>query len=306
MKIILQKNAELNKSDLDNLKDLVFSIEYYNNEKVAGDIFVGFPGTTFKELEDIKGLKFIQSLMAGYDHVDLEKIKSMGIIFANATGVSGISIAEYVLLKILDYYKDAQRFRDNQSKSFWEKRSISQKNIKEVSNQKALILGTGDIGSEIAKRLKAFEVEVIGINRSGGHVLHFDQTYAIDNMHEVLSEADIVVGALPLTTATKGLYNKAFFSQMKTEAIFINIGRGSQLVVEDLLKVLETKLSHVYLDVVPNEPLSSDSLLWKHPKVSLTPHISSSSNLLSKRLKDLVLDNIYRFEKDEEVRNKVV
>lgn len=303
MKIILQENTRLNEDDLNRIKNLGFSIQYYNNEEVEGDIFVGYPSTPFKALNDIKGLKFIQSLMVGFDHLDLEDLKERGIIFSNASGVSSIPIAEYVVLKILDYYKDSQFYRDNQKKSLWDKRDT---NIKELFHLKALILGTGHIGSEIAKRLKAFDVTVLGVNSDGRDVNYFDKNYALKDIKDHLDEVDIVVGALPLNKHTEKLYDKDFFMSMNKDAIFINVGRGNQLVETDLLEVLHNHLGHVYLDVVPSEPLGSDSKLWSHPKISITPHISASSDYIRNRMIDLVSENVLSFKENKEIRNRVV
>lgn len=306
MKIILQKNTVLSEKDLNELKELGFLIDYYNNEEVAGDIFVGYPTAPFKALDDIKGLKFIQSLMAGYDHLDLDDIKNRGIILSNAAGISSIPISEYVVLKILDYYKDSQYFRDNQKLSLWNKRDSNERDIRELYNRKVLVLGTGHIGGEIAKRLKAFDVIVIGVNSDGRAIKNFDKTYALNKVKDHLNEVDVVVGALPLNKYTKDLYNEDFFMAMNHDTIFINVGRGNQLVEKDLLKVLDDHLGHVYLDVVPHEPLQSDSLLWTNPKISITPHIAASSNYISNRISDLVLENVKNFRQSEKIKNRVV
>lgn len=306
MKIILGENTGLTNNDLEKIKELGFSIENYNNEKVDADIFVGYPHAPFEALDNIKGLKFVQSLMAGFDHLDLDAFKSKGVTLANASGISSIPIAEYVLLKILDYYKDSQLFRDNQAKKLWNKRIDNEENIQELFNKKVMVLGTGHIGSEIAKRLQAFEVEVVGINSDGRDIERFDKTYQLSDVKDYLDQVDVVVGALPLNKYTKDLYNKEFFQAMHKDAVFINVGRGNQIVESDLLEVLDNHLAHVYLDVVPSEPLSSDSKLWSHKKISITPHIAASSNYIKNRISDLVRENVYCFKEDEEIQNKVV
>ena len=306
MKLILQNNLGFSEKQIEEIKELGVSIDYYNNEIVEGDIFAGFPKQPFSEVEDITGLKFVQSLMVGYDHLNLNALLDRGIIFASGSGVSSVPIAEYVLLKILDHYKKAQRFRDQQAVAHWGLRSENTLEIDELYNKTALILGTGSIGMEIAKRLQVFGVSVIGVNTTGKEVGHFDKTVSIENLNLVLKKADIVVGCLPLTKSTQGIYNYDFFSEMKSDAIFINVGRGSQLNEEDLLKVLETHLAHVYLDVLPKEPLASDSKLWSHKKVSITPHISSSSIYIRERMKDLLIFNIKQFISGQEIKNRVV
>lgn len=306
MKIILQKDSRLNDQDIKKIKDLGFSIEYYEFEETEGDIYIGYPRSPFLGVDNIKGLKFIQSLMAGYDHLDLQDMEDKDIILANASGISSVPIAEYVILKILDFYKKAQFFRENQKLAFWGKRPENEKGIQELTNQTAIILGTGNIGSEIAKRLQVFGVNVIGINSDGRKIKYFDQTYALKDLNENLAKANIVIGALPLNPITEGLYDKKFFENMDQNAIFINVGRGSQLKTNDLLEVVDNHLGHVYLDVLPSEPLDPKSKLWSHSKISISPHIAASSDYIRERIIDLILTNLVAFRDKTTITNRVI
>lgn len=306
MKLIMQKNLLFTKEHLKEIEDLGVSIEYYNNEEIEGDIYVGYPFGPFNELDDIKGLKFIQALSAGFDGVNFDKVKEKGIVYANASGISSVPIAEYVLLKMLDHSKNAQKYRDYQKESYWIKKPILERGIGELYKRKALVLGTGHIGKEIAKRLQAFEVEVSGVNSTGYKVENFDNNLPLKGINDKLSEFDYVIGCLPLNEATYGLYNKDFLLSMDADAVFINVGRGPQIIEEDLLEVLEFHLDHVYLDVVPTEPLSSDSKLWTNKKISLTPHISANSDYIDRRMTDLVKANIENYKSNQKLINRVV
>lgn len=306
MKLILQEGFKLKDTEYDVLEDLGYTFVEYNDEPVEADVFVGFLRKPYKELEDIKGLKYIQSTIAGYDMLDMENIKRKGITFCNASGTASAPIAEYVVLKTLDYYKNAQYYRDMQEKSEWAFAPYPNSGIEELSYKTILVLGTGQIGQAVAKRFKAFDVNMIGINSSGKDVEYFDETFSLDDVLEVLKKADVVVGALPLNDDTRGFYNDEFFKAMKDQSIFINVGRGPSLNEDSLQRALDLKLAHAYLDVTVKEPLDSSSWMWKHPKVSITPHLSSHSSEVEKRTRVLVFENLKRYIKNEELQNKVL
>lgn len=306
MKLIVQSQIKLSLQEKAQINDLGFIVQYYKGEKISGDVFLGYPKHPFKELENIVGLKFVQSLMVGYDHLDMDYLKSKNIIFSNASGVSSIPISEFVILNILDYYKNARMFRSLQKQKVWGNLPENKKAVQEVYGRQALILGSGSVGSEIAKRLQAFGVSTIGINRSGKSVEYFDETYPLDQVKDHLHRSDIVVGALPLTKNTRGMYNKEFFRLMPKDGVFVNVGRGQQLVESDLLEVLEDHLGFVYLDVFSKEPLSKDSQIWNHKKISITPHISYTSNHVEARSINLAIDNLKRFKENKDIINRVV
>lgn len=306
MKLIIQKEIKLSQKEKDEINDLGFTIIPYVGEKIVGDVFLGYPKAPFNEVDNIEGLKFVQSLMTGYDHLDMDYIKSKKIIYANASGVSSIPISEFVVLNILDYYKSAQKFRHLQSKKEWQSLSDNKVGVQELTGKQALILGSGSVGSEVAKRLQVFGVMTIGINRSGKSVEYFDKTYPFKEVYDHLPKADIVVGSLPLTSETRGMYNKDFFKKMPKDGVFINVGRGAQLNEKDLLEVLDNHLGYVYLDVFPIEPLSKESKLWSHKKVVITPHISFTSDQVLSRAIKLTIENLKRFIENTEIINRVV
>lgn len=306
MKLIVQRDIKLSQKEKTKINDLGFTIKPYTGKKVVGDVFLGYPKHPFNEIDNIEGLKFVQSLIVGYDHLDMDYIKSKNIIFANASGVSSAPISEFVILNILDYYKNAQKFRMLQSKKEWQSLSQNKVGVQELTGKQALILGSGSVGSEIAKKLQVFGVKTIGINRTGKKVIHFDKTYPLGEVFNYLPQADIVIGSLPLTKETKGMYNKEFFKKMPKDGVFINVGRGPQLNEKDLLDVLDNHLGYVYLDVLPQEPLSKDSKLWNHSKVRITPHISFTSDLVLSRSINLAIDNLKRFKENREIINRVV
>lgn len=305
MKVLIEKRLKLNESELLHLQNLGYEVCEYTGEKVAADVFVGMMRPPYTELDNIEGLKYIQSTIAGFDTLDMERIKAMGITFANASGIGSDPIAEYVTYCLLDHFHNFNQYRQYQKDAVWGSRSEADMTINELGSKRVLVLGTGSIGKAIAKRLNAFSVQLIGINSNGRAVNGFKETYALDNIAEVLSTVDVVIGALPLNDKTNQMYNKQFFKHMKLDSIFLNVGRGPQLVTSDLLTALDDNICAAYLDVFEEEPLNSSSLLWKHPRVTVTPHISSSSVLVQDRVKRLVLDNLENYKLNKPLLNKV-
>ncbi len=306
MKLVLQKQGLFNEDEIKYIESLGYELAYYKDEPIEGEVFVGLPKPTLEELDNISGLKYIQSVIVGYDSLDMDKIKDKGITFANASGIGSAPIAEYVVLKILDYYKKAEYYRQLESQGVWGKRAESDSIIEELYKKKVLVLGTGSIGVNIAKRLNAFDCEMIGVNSSGKLVDNFSKTYPLSEVYDVLNDVDVVVGALPLNDATRNLYDEKFFNHMKKDSIFINVGRGPSLVVSDLEKALENNLAHAYLDVLPIEPLAKNSPLYRNPKLSITPHNSSSSKIVINRVKDLVIKNLENYRNNDPLINKVI
>lgn len=306
MKLILQNRNTFSEEETNYIENLGYDIAYYEDKEVDGEVFVGMFRNQDNDLKNMKNLKYIQSVIAGFDSLNMEEIAMRNIIYCNASGIGSDPIAEYVVLKILDYYKQSSYYRKLQSEGVWGTRKESDEIIEELCDKRILVLGTGSIGLEVAKRLKAFNSEVIGINTSGKLVDNFDEVYLLSELSKVLPTVDVVVGALPLNEHTKNIYNKQFFTSMKDSSIFINVGRGPQLVLGDLEEALEKNLAHAYLDVLPVEPLAKNSPLWRNENISITPHNSSSSNIVINRVKKLVIENLDNYINNKDLVNRVI
>ena len=117
---------------------------------------------------------------------------------------------------------------------------------------------------------------------------------------ELAANADVVVNATPLTPATRGMFDAAFFSAMKETAYFVNVGRGESVVTADLVTALEEgTIAGAGLDVTDPEPLPSGHPLWRMPNVILTPHIAGGSDLLGGRVLALLVENLRRYTRGD-------
>jgi phosphoglycerate dehydrogenase-like enzyme len=160
-----------------------------------------------------------------------------------------------------------------------------------------LVSGLGGIGTEVARRGAGLGMNVIATREGGSGKPDF--VSYIGQPAELLSlarTADVVVSALPLTPKTTGLYDAKFFAVLKPSALFINIARGGSVVTADLAAALSSgRLAGAGLDVVDPEPLPPDNPLWKAPRVLLTPHISSRSDLPGDARWIIATENLRRY-----------
>ena len=296
MKLLLTGAFKCTDEQTEYIKSLGHEIVFVQDEREKIDFDVSdIEGVicnglfVYNSIEQFKSLKYIQLTSAGYDRVPMEYIKKHGIEIHNARGVYSVPMAEFAVSGILQLIKQSRFFYENQKQHIWEK----SRTLGELAGKTAVIVGAGNIGSEVAKRLKAFDVTVTGIDISNENRLYFDKVEPLDNLDERLRESDIVVLTLPLTNSTKGLFNKSKFDLMKNSCICVNIARGQLVVESDLLDAFENKkLSGAVLDVFETEPLEKESPLWDMDNVILTPHNSFVGVGNTERLSKIIFENI--------------
>lgn len=243
-------------------------------------------------------LKWIQLLMAGYDNIDVDSLKSQGIMVSNARDIFSISIAEDVFSKILFFNRNTAYYLESMKNKQW----IPIKKEPEIFNSTISILGTGSIGQEIAKRMKAFGVKkILGYRQTSTSVPFFDEIHTGNTgLDFVVKAADYLIIALPLNKSTHHLINKEIISLMKPEAVLINVARGDIIDQDYLIKALKDKVIRgAGLDVTSPEPLPLNSELWNLENVFITPHNASSSPYMKERLYEMTVMNLELFTKGQ-------
>lgn len=276
---------------------------------VAAEVMIGEPGES--ELQKAENLRWLQLTWAGVDKYTKMKVFPTGVTLTNASGAFGKIISEYVIGNIITLYRGLPNYWKNKQKHLW----VQNKSSETIYGKNILILGTGDIGRNIAHRMKAFETHVTGIKRTAvpGHsqqMKEFDEVYDLTALDQQLQKADIVIGCLPGTPETKDLLNYERLHSMKKAAILVNVGRGSLIQTEALLKVLEEgHLKGVILDVFETEPLPETSLLWNMENVLITPHIAGPSFGGNAEVQDMIwnicMENLERYLNGKELKNIV-
>ena len=237
---------------------------------------------------------------AGVDRPLFPGLVESSVVLTNAAGVFDRPMAEWVLMCILAYVKEFFDNMEYQRERRWVNREVGV-----LEGQKALILGAGGVGRDVAHMLGRVGMEVRGVARSRRDAdPDFGTIHPMGDLAELLPEADYVICALPLTAATRGLFGAEEFALMKPTARFINVGRGASVDEKAMIAALrEGQIAGAALDVFVTEPLPPDSPLWDLPNVYVSPHMSGSG--FEERLAVQFLDNLRRWKAGRPLLNVV-
>lgn len=250
-------------------------------------------------------LEWLQTNSAGVEAYIQPGVLAGDTLLTNATGAYGLAIAEHMLGMLLELFKKLELYRDAQKSGAWQ----SQGAVKAVYGSTVLVLGMGDIGGEFGQRCKALGARVIGVRRSKRPCPDYaDEVHTLEDLDELLPQADVVAVTLPGTDATRGLMSRERLAKMKEGAVLLNVGRGFIVDTEALCDALERgHLSGAGVDVTDPEPLPPTHRLWNIPTAVVTPHISGFYHLREthERIVGIFLENLRRFQAGEPLRNLV-
>ncbi len=208
-------------------------------------------------------------------------------------------MSEFVIAQILAYLKNLGQYKVDQLNKEWN--PVPYQRIEDVT---VGIMGVGALGTVLAKDLLQLGFRVIGWANSPRAEGQFQVYAGFREVEEFLSQSSILVCLLPLTQATTGILNESLFNSLPKGAFLINAARGGHLVDQGLLRALDRgQLAGACLDVFHEEPLPGDHLFWEHPKIHITPHIASVSNITS--VLPQLLENYRRLQKGEVLKNLV-
>ena len=241
----------------------------------------------YNSIERFTNLRLIQLTSAGLDRVPLDYICAHSIELHNAAVVYSVPMAEFAIGGILQLYKQSRYFAANQFQHKWEKH----RGLLELSGKRVCILGCGDVGHEIAKRLKAFGCHITGVNRTVRVLPDFDEVLPLDKLAETAAACDILVCCIALTPETRSIVSKEIFGCLHDGAIFVNVARGALADEAALTKWLQSG-GHAVLDVCEEEPLPESSPLWEMENVVLTPHNSFVGEGNRARLWEKIKENL--------------
>lgn len=238
-------------------------------------------------IELFTNLKYIQLTSAGFDRVPMDYVKEHDIEIYNARGVYSIPMAEFAIAGVLQIYKQSRFFYENQMKHKWGKH----RGVLELSGKNVCIVGCGSVGTECAKRFKAFGCEIIGIDLFPREDINYDQMANLEKFEEVLPDTDVLVLTLPLTEQTKHILDSNMIAHLKESAVLVNIARGAIIDTDALISCID-RIGGAVLDVFEEEPLNEDNPLWDLDNVILTPHNSFVGNGNNARLGKVVIKNL--------------
>jgi len=216
-------------------------------------------------LERCPKVRLVQLLSAGAERW-VDRLPE-GVGLSDCQGAHGGVTAEWVLAGLLAVLRDLPRCVRDQDREHWDQRLTDT-----LRGQRVLLVGTGDLGEQTARRLEPFDVaEITRVGRRARDGIH-----ATSELPDLLPHHDVVVLLVPLTDETRGMVDAAFLSAMRDGAVLVNAARGPIVDTDALLAELTAQRLRAVIDVVDPEPLPPGHALWSAPDLLITPHIGGS------------------------------
>ena len=279
-------------------------------EIIDADAFFG--KITPQLLAAAQKLKWVQSPTASLEHYLFPKLVEHPCLLSNMRGLFSDVIADHVMGYVICFARHFHDYIRNQSRGIWEAvggevgrsdfvsgpgvASSIDHSHRHLADCTLGVIGAGAIGSEIAKRAKAFGMTILAVDPHPRTIDGVCEVQPLEHLSDLLAGSDFVVIAAPHTPETEKLFTRQLFEQMRRSAYLINIGRGAIVDLNDLTAALQTGLiAGAGLDVFEIEPLPSGHPLWSMPNVIITPHVAGTSPRIAERHTAVLLDNIRRF-----------
>lgn len=264
--------------------------EENKNQFLDSEICYGNPPLDW--LTETKKLKWLQLNTTGFDQY--LSLKDFDFQFTNLKGYFGLSVAETTVAGILGVYRKIDELARLQTLKFWVGTPIRE-NLHLLSKKKVLVLGNGAIAQKIKRLLFGFECETTLLDSK-----------TVNQISDYLPFIDILISTLPETIETKGLISKEYLEMLKSSALFVNVGRGTNVDEQALIEILKAKrIMGAVLDVTEVEPIPINNPLWEMQNVLLTQHSSGGWNEESSGKVQFFLENLAKFERGEQFLNYV-
>ncbi|HTT02456.1 MAG TPA: D-2-hydroxyacid dehydrogenase [Steroidobacteraceae bacterium] len=279
-------------------------------EAADADVLIGFNPQicNARIIDGAHQLRWILSLAAGVENcMAVPGVRARNLLLTNMRGVDSAVIAEHAIALALALAHGLDVFAADTARAHWSRGEAAQPRMQMLRGKTLLVVGLGGIGTEVAKRAHGLGMNVVATREGGSggpeFVSHIGQP---GELLTLAREADVIVNAVPLTPQTTHMYNAQFFAVLKPTALFINVARGRSVVTDELVKALdEHRLAGAGLDVVDPEPLPPEHPLWKAPRVIITPHTSSSSDLPGVERWVIARENLRRYAAGERMLSVV-
>ena len=271
-------NCPMSEADLIPLMKDVSAIVAGNDDITERVIAAGLPK-----------LKIIAKCGAGYNNIDVAAAKRLGVVVTSTPGANSKSVADLTLGLMLSLARNIPQMDDCVHSGGW-KKSIGH----ELGGKTLGLVGTGNIGGEVIRRARAFDMNVMAYSIPERRDLIEAYGVVYLPLPEVIAQADFLSLHVPATPQTIGMINKATLRTMKSTACLINTARGELVVEEDLYQALEQGIiAGAALDAFTKEPLG-DSPLRKLSNVILTPHIGAGTLEASQRVGKMAAQEVIR------------
>jgi phosphoglycerate dehydrogenase-like enzyme len=273
-------------------KEPVVILAWSGPRKLMRDVFTMCPD-----------VRWVHSRSAGLDSLLFPELVTSAVPLTNGSGVFSQSLGEFALGAILYFAKDFRRMIRNQTAGVWE-----QFDVEEISSQTVGIVGYGDIGRAVAKRVHPMGMTVLANKRHPPQSADpmVDRFYKTEELREMLARCDYVVVSLPLTAETHHMISDAEFAAMKPTAVVINIGRGPVIDQAAMVRALTAKqIKGAGLDVFEQEPIPAGDPMYQLENVLLSPHCADHTAEWLNQAMRFFLDQYRRFTNGEPLENVV-
>ena len=220
-------------------------------------------------------LQAVFNMGAGVDALLQRQMRAdLPIVRLNDAGM-GVQMAEYVCHALIRHTRDFALFEAQAQQGLWQEPPVLDRADFPVG-----ILGLGVLGEQVARAVQHFGFPVLGWSRTARQLDGIRCFHSQAQLAAFLAGTRVLVNLLPLTPQTENLLNRDTLSQLQPGAYLINIARGRHVVDEDLLSLLDNgQIAGATLDVFRTEPLPAEHAFWRHPRVTVTPHIAGRTVL---------------------------
>ena len=282
-------DVDVYRADGDSWPDSIAEVEFYVLPYLKGE-------EVLDRVAEMKRLKVIQTLTAGIENY-LPHVPE-GVVLCNAAGVHDTSTAELAVALALASGRHLDHYARNQPSGIWESLRLGIS----LADQRVLIIGYGHIGAAIERRLSGFEVASVT------RVARRPRTepvpvYAIDDLPELLPDADVAFLVAPHTPQTEGMIGGRELASLPDGAVLVNVARGKLVDTEALLAETSTGRIRTALDVTDPEPLPPEHPLWRTPGVLISPHVGGPSSAFFPRADRLIAAQLGRFAAGKKLEN---
>lgn len=281
--------------------DLAFKDELKDEQEqlnalLSADILLGNPRPV-EWLQEATNLKWIQLASTGFEYYSGIKIPA---VVTNLNDYYAQPCAETVVAGIMALYRGIDRFSVLKNDAHWVGYPM-RSGLQLLMHKKVIILGSGNIARQVAKILGGFDCDITFFARTAPDAI----LRTPEQLAAALPDADIVIACLPGTAQTRGLFTTAMIHQMKSSALFCNIGRGNLLEDEAALvdALMNEKIGGAVLDVTAKEPLPENHPLWKCPNTILSQHTGGGNITEQEGIVLFFLGNLTSFKKGQALKN---
>ncbi|HEV7766501.1 MAG TPA: D-2-hydroxyacid dehydrogenase [Thermoanaerobaculia bacterium] len=242
---------------------------------------------------DLGNVKWIHTLAAGVESLPFDLLRNSSILITNSRGLYADALGEFAIAAMLWFAKDLRRLLRNQDARRWQPFDVQR-----LEGQTVGIIGYGGIGHAVGRRASALGMQVLTTRRR--------RELGDPTIEEVIADSHYVVMCAPLTPSTHRLLSRERLALMKSDAVFINIGRAGTVDEEALVEALQNqRIRGAALDVFEIEPLPAEHPLWRLDNVLLSPHSADHTSDAHVRAMNFFLENLRRFRAGESLENVV-